>query len=142
MSLSNRKISMLAELFGGMGTITCQYERRVVQYCSTYKPAIEGYPGETALTKDLGSAAITSGFAFVLEVELQRELHDSRIAGGDDSSEAARLPGQSYPVEVGVVEDVEAFSSKLQAHGLTDLYVLEEGNIPTLQSRTANRAAP
>ena len=86
--------------------------------------------------------AATSDLDFVLEVELQRQLHYPRIAGADDASEAARLPGQSYPVEVGVVEDVKCFRAELQARVLTNLCVLEKRNIPALKSRTANRATP
>jgi len=67
------------------------------------------YPG-LSLPVRTKPATIQRGshdFAFVLEVELQRQLHDPRVARADDLSEAARLSRQSYPVEVGVVEDVE-----------------------------------
>ena len=75
-------------------------------------------------------------------VELQRELHQSRTA------RLADLPKRSAESlvigiqELSVVESVEHFATELDRLGLRDFRLLEERNIPIVDTRAAQRISP
>src|SRR5258705_9238376 len=87
-----------------------------------------------------------------LEVQLKPKLERPRITGARDLSEVvrvqshtARLSGRNarrHRGKLRVVEEVETFEAKLGPHLLPDVRVLENGEIPIVDSRPAQGVPP
>src|SRR5690349_19824441 len=74
------------------------------------------------------------------EVEFQSELHYARLMRGCDLPEGAAGGVGINPLEIGVIEDVENFPPELKVGLLRGLEVLEQRQIPALDSRAADAA--
>src|SRR5947209_11419234 len=57
-------------------------------------------------------------FVLALEPDLHRELENSRIVCGEDSTEVRGTEARSRIVEVRVVDQVEGFAARLEAEAL------------------------
>jgi hypothetical protein len=74
-----------------------------------------------------------------LEVELQRELQDARIAhGARINAEPGRSEGGVGYDEVRLIEDVKEFRTEGQAVFFGECELLAELHIPILVKRSAN----
>src|SRR5258708_1045596 len=86
----------------------------------------------------LGAPRLFQLFRAVLEVELQRELHQSRIAGALHSSKIAPVRSVSVRlVELRMVERVIDFAAELQPVVLSNIGVLQYADIGLELARAA-----
>ena len=74
----------------------------------------------------------------VLINELQRELHDAKIAGGGDGTEGARVAAGIRIAIVRGVEQVEALRTELQIQPLRKGEILEQREVVVGVTGTAN----
>ena len=74
-----------------------------------------------------------------LEIQLRTNLNDAWFVGTCDLSKCAVLLHLVNGIPVGVVERVEVFSAQLESEMLTQVHILERGDIPLLHAGSKNR---
>jgi hypothetical protein len=78
-----------------------------------------------------------------LKDQLERELHDSRVARAGDLSEQTAAEARALKsVEVGVVQDIKRLRTELQADSLREVRVLVQISVPPRHGRSNDRASP
>ena len=75
---------------------------------------------------------------FVLEVELQPELNNARIGGGQDLTEAARVTRNVRRAEIGAIERIEQFGAELEVTPLRQVEVFRKGEVEIDRARPAH----
>src|SRR5258708_16506003 len=85
----------------------------------------------------LGAPQLFQLFRLALEVELQRELHQARIARPFHAAEVAAIGCVAIRlVELRMVEQIENLSAKLDSVPLADISVLQNSDISLQRARS------
>src|SRR5260370_22267389 len=75
------------------------------------------------------------------EVQLQRKLENARVARGCDASEIGRAQIRARRIEVGMIDDIEAFAARLQPELLRKGKLAAQSDIDAERSRGAQRVS-
>src|SRR6266536_4411298 len=95
-----------------------------------------GRPHRAAHTRRRGPGHAQS------ELSFQAELHDPSRPGGHDLAEVGRTEECAHAVEIGVVESIEGFGTKLEFSPFAECEGLEQRKVPVVNARPSHNVSP